>query len=285
MNRYDYKENKCDNFSLPANRLLYRELGEYDAMVEFMECALRYMLKHEDANIKLNDLLADRIIETGIYLCDFSVERFLTMARRGYLVFPIACMNAYLENLTNDVKALFGNEEVMEEQETTGDKTRKKTKETKKNSLGKIVELLNSIDIDIKIDKYLVAIYDYYNKLRNAEAHHNKKEQTKEAIEELYDIVTAFQSDIQQRFPNQKTGIPHAHGEINFDDFILCTATIKIIADEVERTIKSHISIPDVKEKCEKYLSENNLKNKNFDANRKENYIANYIQTEYGIII
>lgn len=278
-----YKEKKCDNFSLPANRLLYRELGDYDAMAEFMECALRYMLKHEDATAKLNELLADRIKETEIYLCDFTIERFLPMVRRGYLVFPIACMNAYLENLTNDLKALFGSENVME-QEIKEDKT-KKTKEVKKNSVGKIVDLLNSNDIDIKIEEYLVAIYDYYNKLRNAEAHHNKKEQTKEAIEELYDKVTIFQSDIQQRFPNQKTGIPHKHNEIDFDDFILCTATIKIIADEVERSIKSKLFIPDLKEQCAKYLSEKNLKNKNFDEKRKENYVNNYMQTEYGITI
>lgn len=96
----------------------------------------------------------------------------------------------------------------------------------------KILDALNNIGINTNINAEKIKIYHYYRFLRNDVAHRINKD-----FDAQYTAINL--NAIHTYYPT--LAIPQPKNSLNFDDFILCTANIKNIADEMTISLLPHI--------------------------------------------
>lgn len=207
-------------FNIPSNRNLWHSLGEFDALVEYQEVATRNYLKAFDAT---KETFRDYLIRTsgavGIHLNDITLDNFKQVQHQGYLVFPNASFDEFISAYVKDVKFLI----------TPDFELSSKNDNCKFDNL---LDALSAISIVPKIDVAKINLYHYYRLLRNDIAHRLNKDYTKECNRIDCSAIHSFYPTL---------GLPMPKTELNFDDFILCTANIKNIADILTLSILPHI--------------------------------------------
>lgn len=206
-------------FNIPSNRNLWHILGGYDSLVEYQEVASRLMLAAYDPSKEtFHDYLKKASQSTGVHLNDITLQNYRETQYQGYLFFPNASFDAFLHDFIDDVKILI-------------DSTF--TKSSIDGCLfDKVSDALNNHGIKLTIDQEKLKLYHYYRLLRNDVAHHLKNDCKSEykAIDKK--AIHGFYPTLAE---------PQPKATLNFDDFILCTANIKNIADEMTRSLLPHI--------------------------------------------
>lgn len=251
------------SFNIPSNRLLVKTLGEYDALVEYQEVANRLMLNEQESSKEpFRDYLARVSKDVKINLNDITLQDYKSAIIQGYLVFPNASFDDFLDGFVDDVRIL------IDDQFNIG-------KNKKGCNFEKIVDALKDITITLTIDQDKVNLYHYYRLLRNDLAHRLNKEYTKE-------FNTIDKNAIKAHYPTLLG--PNQKSSLCFDDFILCTANIKSIAFEMTKSLLPYIKWKDVilanKEmwipKYKRFLMENRIK-------RLHTYINTTLFNIYGV--
>lgn len=251
------------SFNLPCNRLLIKSLGEYDALVEYQEVAKRLMLKDQENTAEsFRDYLFRVSKDVRINLNEITLQNYKSTIIQGYLVFPNASFDAFLNGFVDDVRIL------IDDQFNIGNNK-------KGCDFEKIVDTLKDIAITLTIDLDKVNLYHYYRLLRNDLAHRLNREYTTEYLTIDKNAIKAYYPTLLG--PNQKSSLC-------FDDFILCTANIKSIASEMTKSLLPYIKWKDVilanKEtwipKYKRFLMENRIK-------RLHTYINTTLFNLYGV--
>ncbi|MDO5527117.1 MAG: hypothetical protein Q4F85_13660 [Prevotella sp.] len=250
-------------FNIPSNRNLWHSLGEFDALVEYQEVASRNYL---DAFNVTKETFRDYLIRTssavGIYLNDITLDNFKQVQHQGYLVFPNASFDEFISAYVKDVKFLV----------TPGFELSNNNDECK---FDRLLNALSVIGITPKIDDAKVKLYHYYRLLRNDIAHRLNKDYAKE-----YDLIDC--PTIQSFYPT--LGLPMPKNKLDFDDFILCTANIKNIADILTLSIFPHIDWKKViLEKKEQIIPRYSRFIHEKRPIRLRIYIKNCVAARYGI--
>lgn len=211
-------------FNIPSNRLLWLSLGQYDSLVEYQEVASRLMLSAYDSTKETFREYLIRISKnTGVYLNDITLQNFKQAQYQGYLIYPNASFDEFLTGFVDDVKILMDSH--FSESNINGCR------------FDKIIDALNNIGIVPNIDQAKICLYRYYRLLRNDVAHRLNNSYTVE-----YNAIDL--SAINGFYPTLAKPQPKA--SLNFDDFILCTANVKNIADEMTRSLLPHINWVDL---------------------------------------
>jgi hypothetical protein len=253
---------KGASFNIPSNRFLWKKLGEYDAIVEYQEVANRLMLQDfEKSELPFRDYLTRVSKKVKINLDDITLKHYKSAIIQGYLVFPNASFDVFLDGYIYDVRQL------LDDHFNTSNK--------KGCDFDKVVSALKDISVFLNIDPTKIKLYHYYRLLRNDLAHRLDKDYNDEYNDIDKEILKIIYPKLEA--PNKKSSL-------SFDDFILCTANIKDLACQMTESLLPHIKwaqrtiekkdiwIPRYK----KYLDPNSRK-------RLENYINSTIFTNYGI--
>ena len=207
-------------FNIPSNRLLWLSLGEYDSLVEYQEVASRLMLAAYDPGKEtFRDYLIRVSQATGVYLNDITLQNFKQIQYQGYLIYPNASFDEFLTGFVDDVKQLID----IKFAESKIDGCR----------FDKVMDALNNYGLKPNIDEAKINLYHYYRLLRNDVAHRLNKDYSDE-----YKAIDV--NAIHSFYPS--LAIPQPKASLNFDDFILCTANVKNIADEMTRGLLPHIN-------------------------------------------
>ena len=249
-------------FNIPSNRLLWLSLGEYDSLVEYQEVASRLMLAaFNPKKESFRDYLIRVSNSTGIYLNDITLQYFKQVQYQGYLIYPNASFDEFLTGFVDDVKILINNQ--FSESKIDGCR------------FDKILDSLKNIGINPNIDAAKINLYNYYRLLRNDVAHRLNK-----CFDDEYNTIDL--NAINGFYPSLAK--PQPKISLNFDDFILCTANVKNIADEMTRSLLPHINwVKLALDNIDKWLP----KYKRFIAegriNRLKTSINTRIFTLYGI--
>lgn len=249
-------------FNIPSNRLLWLSLGQYDSLVEYQEVASRLMLSAFDSTKEtFREYLIRVSQQTGVYLNDITLQNFKQAQYQGYLIYPNASFDEFLTGFVDDVKILIDNQFV--ESNINGCR------------FDKIMDALKNIGIIPNIAEAKINLYHYYRLLRNDVAHRLNMCYTDEYNAIDLDAINRFYPTLAK--PQQKTSL-------NFDDFILCTANVKNIADEMTRSLLPHINwVKLVVDNIDKWLP----KYKRFIAEGRKDRLKNSINTRvftlYGL--
>lgn len=215
-NRSTYRKT---TFDIPSNRKLWLTLGQYDALVEYQEVASRYYLGTFDVKKESFDAFLSRTsTATGVRLNSISLANFRKKQYQGYLVFPNASFDEFITDFVDDVRFLI--DPAFALSKIDGSK------------FDKLLDALSQNGISPSIERFKKDLYDYYRLLRNDVAHSLNQDYEKEykAIDKI--AITAFYPTLNE--PNEKS-------QLSFDDFILCTANIKNIADLLTVSLLPHI--------------------------------------------
>lgn len=261
MNRKsEYRDN---TFNIPSNRNLWHSLGEFDALVEYQEVASRNYLEAFDITKEtFQNYLKRTSCVVGIYLNDITLDNFKQIQHQGYLVFPNASFDEFISAYVKDVNFLIDfNFELSS-----------KNDECK---FDRLLDALSAIGITPEIDDAKVKLYHYYRLLRNDIAHRSNKDYAKE-----YNLID--RSTIHSFYPT--LGLPMPKNRLDFDDFILCTANIKNMADILTLSIFPHINWEKViSEKKEQIIPRYSQFIREKRPERLRIYINNCIAARYGI--
>lgn len=249
-------------FNLPSMRRLWQVLGEYDALVEYIELTTRKFktLFESQHELSFLEFLSSEAKKENICLNNLTLENYEIFKYRYYLILPNSSFDRFLDDYMIDFHTLF-------------DKTiplpRHKTK------LQSILDYFDGDSFTISLEDFSPTLYDYYRLIRNSLAHDNLKKEP--------EIAAAFSSiniaSVHSRYP--KLSAPHDFNNLTFDDFILCTANIKSIADKLTLSLESQIDWIDFSKRETKMFPK--LKRFRGNATRQISYIRNIICGKYGI--
>lgn len=206
-------------FNIPSNRKLWLTLGQYDALVEYQEVASRYYLASFDIQKESFDAFLSRTsTATGVRLNSISLTNFREKQYQGYLVFPNASFDDFITDFVDDVRFLI--DPAFALSNIDGSK------------LDKLLDALSQKGVSPSIEKFKKDLYDYYRLLRNDVAHCLNKDYKNEYKALDKTAIANFYTTLNE---------PKKKSQLSFDDFILCTANIKNIADLLTINLLPHI--------------------------------------------
>lgn len=200
---------------------------------------------------------------TGVYLNCITLQNYKQSQYQGYLIYPNASFDEFLTEFVDDVRILINDS--FAESKIEGCR------------FDKVMESLRNYGISPKIDVAKVKLYHYYRLLRNDVAHRLNKDFLDEYRAIDLSAIHAFYPTLS---------VPQPKTSLVFDDFILCTANVKNIADEMTRSLLPHIDwVKLVSLNIDKWIP----KRKRFVTEGRINRLKTSIQTRiftlYGIKI
>ena len=220
MHNRSLRKNK---FNLPSMRELWWQIGKYDALVEFMECAIRqFYVKYDSqsAGSDFRNFLIEESKAVGVHLHSFSLE-------------------TYQEDLV----------------------------------LG-----LKKAGVIVTVEDYKLQVDAYYRRSRNFSAH-KLSEDERGKIQSLFESVD--RKKMLEVYPSLSQTLLGTD-RFTFDDYLLCTANLKNIADTLTTDVFPAINWQNYKMQED---MPHCVKVRGFqgDEMRKLTFIQKCISTKYGV--
>lgn len=220
------------SFNLPCNRKFWKKCGDFDSLIQFQECAYRALMddlsKKQKANsaLDLDNYMKFLAAQVHVNLGGFKLPDFQNYMYAAYLVYPYANFDCFLDELVGNLAQL-------------GIKLKIRQAKSKKVStkLIQVLKQLKNKGINVSIDSYKLEMFDFYRLRRNAVAHMLSGSMYISA----FNKIQKSKKQVLKTYPHQPNALQSAN-QINFDDFIVCTANLKNIADIIVRAIESHIN-------------------------------------------
>ena len=249
-------------FNLPSMRRLWQVLGEYDALVEYIELTTRMFKTSFESQHELTfpEFLSSEAMKENICLNDLTLDNYETFKYKYYLILPNSSFDRFLDDFMIDFHTLFDKNIPL---------SRNKTK------LHSIVDYLVGDSFSILLENFSISLYDYYRLIRNSLAHDSLKKEP-----EIVEIFSSLNiADVHSRYP--RLSAPHDMDNLTFDDFILCTANIKSIADKLTKSLENKIDWGKFSRRNSNLFPK--LKKFRSNRTRQVSYIKNVISDIYGI--
>lgn len=249
-------------FNLPSMRRLWQVLGEYDALVEYIELTTRMFKTSFESQHELTfpEFLSSEAMKENICLNDLTLDNYETFKYKYYLILPNSSFDRFLDDFMIDFHTLFDKNIPL---------SRHKTK------LHSIVDYLVGDSFSILLENFSISLYDYYRLIRNSLAHDSLKKEP-----EIVEIFSSLNiADVHSRYP--RLSAPHDMDNLTFDDFILCTANIKSIADKLTKSLENKIDWGKFSRRNSNLFPK--LKKFRSNRTRQVSYIKNVISDIYGI--
>ena len=249
-------------FNLPSMRRLWQVLGEYDALVEYIELTTRMFKTSFESQHELTfpEFVSSEAMKENICLNDLTLDNYETFKYKYYLILPNSSFDRFLDDFMIDFHTLFDKNIPL---------SRNKTK------LHSIVDYLVGDSFSILLEDFSISLYDYYRLIRNSLAHDSLKKEP-----EIVEIFSSLNiADVHSRYP--RLSAPHDMDNLTFDDFILCTANIKSIADKLTKSLENKIDWGKFSRRNSNLFPK--LKKFRSNRTRQVSYIKNVISDIYGI--
>ncbi|WP_338790754.1 hypothetical protein V9L05_21685 (plasmid) [Bernardetia sp. Wsw4-3y2] len=251
-------------FSYFSYRKLKKTLGEFDAVVECNELAIREFIEQarkEDSK----DYIKQLSLKHSVVVDRVDLDKFSSRIRQYYVTSVFQQSEQFLQDFKKEWKQYFPNQQWQ-------------TANTGETKLDNVLMNLSYIDISIE----LIEIYDYYRLVRNYMAHTDR---------DLQEVVSKH-SKVKNNNNKFLEGLslfqePNSLDKINYSDFLILTGIVKHIAYLISTESKPNneeialILFQKMKneDKGRAYKGIKKLKN---NSDRFEKAIKNYIKTNFG---
>jgi len=268
MNRLSYRGT---SFNLPSNKKLWTVCGELDSISELQECARRkFMMLYDERkasapSITFPDFTSEQAAITGVHLGEFKVRNYEDKLFSSYLIYPFSVFDTFLDDFVSDLKKL-----------NITLKVGKKT--SKPEKLAQILKQLRGRKIKPSIDQFKMDLFDYYRIRRNVIAHNLPVSKYKSVFCKIY----AHRSDILSVYPSQTNALDKSMS-MSYDDFIICTAILKNIADLLTVEVGKSINWEKIGKSRPSWIDYKQLKTMHFDTEKKIRHIRTTVRSIYGI--
>ena len=200
-------------FKFPAYRALKQELGAYDACVEVVELALRDFREMAAKNSKgLDAYIAEAAGRHGLYVSSVAPELLNESTANLYIVLVHQALDSFLSKLRREVP-----ERCKWSRQADGSSSTSAPLNAAVKQAG-IVSQTSGDDLVFRI-------CDYYRLLRNSFAHG-------ESASSL-ELPLTLRDELSRDARFSKLAAPNQPGHQTFDDFVLYTRCVKLIAKEL----------------------------------------------------
>ena len=249
-------------FSYFAYRRLKKTLGEFDAVVECNEIAIREFI--EKANkYDSREYIQQLSTKHKVKVDEVDFFKFSSRIRQYYVASVFQQSEQFLKDFKDEWKEYFTEKEWTEPL----------------NGQTKLQSTLSSISLTLPSD--LIDIYEYYRIVRNYMSHTDRdKAELKVRFEKVHSNQNDFLSELHLSL------LPNKIDDIDFTDFLILTNIIKHIAFLISTSAKpnndgiAQILLNKAKENNGKTFK--GLKKLKNDGNRYEKAIRSYITTMFG---
>lgn len=259
------REYRGTSFNLPCNRQLWKSLGEFDALMQYVECAIiSFEEKQKESKLSFQEFLKSQADKMSHPISNLSFSDPRQMSHKMYLIFPHSCLDTFIDGVVQNMRELSFSEFSLADTKGV-------------SRLENLKTALIRIGAQPDLDDYNMPIYKYYRLLRNKLSHDVLNVRDVE-IENAYKNVIKHKQEIDERFKNPKA--LNEVGIIDFSDYILCTANIKNICDKLIISIESIIDWKNYtirKEYCKEVK-----RIKGLNELRQLRYIRNYIASRFS---
>ena len=268
MNRSSYRGT---SFNLPSNKNLWTVCGELDSISELQECARRkFMMLYDEKKVSnpeitYSDFTKEQDAVTGVHLGEFKVQNYEDRLFSSYLIYPFSVFDTFLDEFVSDLKKL-----------NIPLKVGKKASKTEK--LTQILKQLRGRGIKPVIEPFKMDLFDYYRIRRNVVAHNLPSSKYKTAFTKVY----THRSDILSIYPNQANALDKSMS-MSYDDFIVCTANLKNIADLLTVEVGKSLNWVKIGKSRPSWIDYKQLKTMHFDTEKKIGHIRTTVRSIYGI--
>lgn len=249
-------------FNLSSMRRLWQVLGEYDALVEYIELTTRMFKTSFESQHELtfSEFLSSEAKKENICLNDLTLDNYETFKYKYYLILPNSSFDRFLDDFMIDFHTLLDKKIPLSRH---------------KSKLQSILDYLDRESFAISLEGFSTSLYDYYRLIRNSLAHDSLKKEPE--IAEIFSTLNI--TSVHSRYP--RLSAPHDMNNLKFDDFILCTANIKSIADKLTKSLGDKIDWGKFSRRNSNLFPK--LKKFRSNKTRQVSYIKNVISDIYGI--
>ncbi len=250
---------------------MWKICGELDSIIEFQECARRkFMMLYDeekvtDPSITFSGFTREQSVLTGVNLGSFKEQDYEDKLFSSFLIFPFSVFDTFLDDFVSDLKML-------------NIKLKVNRKAGKKEKLTQILKQLKGRRIKPGIDQFKLDLFDYYRIRRNVVAHNLPASKYKAA----YAKVLAHKTEVLAIYQSQRT-VLDASMKMTYDDFIVCTANLKNIADLITVAVGKNVNWVKIGKSHPSWVDYNQLKGNPFDLDKKIRYIRALVGSKYGV--
>lgn len=266
MKRSEYRKT---TFDLPSNRRLWDTLGEFDALMQYVEAAcISYEEKREESGLSLEAFLDSEKKKMSHPISSLAFKNPREKLHNLYLVYPHSCLDSFIDELIDDMHELGFTEFRLADTD-------------KVSRLERLKTALERLGIKPALYDFSLSIYTYYRYLRNSLNHNGGTENVDVKVQNVFKDLSKMKKEIDDRF--NYLGALTECNTLNFGDYVLCTANIKNIADLMVIAIEKHVYWNSF------YLSTDRhptIKKINGYAHEKQvRYVQNTIRNTYSITL
>lgn len=259
------REYRGTSFNLPCNRQLWKTLGEFDALMQYVECAIiSFEEKHKESELTFQEFMKSQADKMTHPISSLSFSDPRQTSHNMFLVFPHSCLDTYIDGIVQNMREL-----------GFCDFSLADTKGVSR--LENLKTSLLRVGAKPDLDSYNMPIYKYYRLLRNRLSHDVLNVRDVE-IENAYKNVIKIKQEIDTRFKNP--GALKEVAVLDFSDYILCTANIKNICDKLVVSIEPLIKWDNYTIKKD-YCKE--IKRiKGLNGQRQLRYVRNFVASRFS---
>ncbi|MDO5527410.1 MAG: hypothetical protein Q4F85_15155 [Prevotella sp.] len=213
------------SFTLPSVKKLKKQLGKTDAFTQYIEVAIRHLEKgYGDGGTSFNQYVKTVSEEVGVHLYNIDIKNYKQGIILRHLITPRAFLESFVEDLQDDIRGMGYPAFKADRKPPKG--------VSLQTELDKLVyNINNELLITVSLMGFQKDLFDYYRLLRNSVAHASIDSAKIEYAYKMLDL-----NAIRDFYPTLDA--PNRIESLTFDDFTLCTANIKNIADMIVSSLE-----------------------------------------------
>jgi len=206
------RDNTETKFSFKAFRNLKKGLGEFDAVVECNELAIREFLKNLDTATEKEKFIQTLSEKHSIKVDSVNVNYFSARIRQFYILSVLQQAEQFFDEFKKEYKTYYEKWIEKESGDTDFDNV--------------LLNIFNTTTQGInEIGEEVYLAFEYYRLVRNRFAHSEEKDLKK--LDSYWSKITGFSDFYSQSF--HCSGAPNKYVNVDFNDFLLITNVVKHI--------------------------------------------------------
>lgn len=247
-------------FRLNCISELYKNLGRYDAIVEFTEISIRDFIEQARISGDFDKYLQQKSIQHGIRVNSIDKTIYRARISQSYILSVNQTAELFLHQFRDEHIELYN--------------APWKIDDSTESLLTKTIRKITKINkANLHFGNHRLSVYNYYRLVRNKYSH-SRISDSKLDLE--YQSVKKFIDEIQHDYPGLNA--PNSFDKISFDDFILFSRIVKDIADKLNDLVK-----PTNEQIKDYYLRKDLFKKLNENVIRKKNALKGHMLSNFGI--
>jgi hypothetical protein len=247
-------------FRLNCVSELYKNLGRFDAIVEFTEISIRDFIRQANQTGDFDSFLQTKSNQHNIRVNTIDQAVYRARISHSYILSVYQTAELFIHQFRDEHIDLYNNTWTLDD--------------TKDNLLIKTIRKISAVNpATTHIGAHRLSIFNYYRIVRNKYSHDRISETR---VDQEFQNINQFRTQIQADY----TGLtaPNDFDNISFDDFILFSRAIKDIAYGL-----NYLVTPTNEQLRDYYIRKELFKELNENPSRKANALKGHMLSNFGI--